>query len=47
MTLEAPRYAGSEADSTSIGMSTTTLKLQKIVERQLDLLITGQIPQLS
>lgn len=47
MDLEAPRYADSEADSISVDLSSTAAKLQQIVEKQLDLLMSGKITKLS
>ena len=44
--LATPRYTGSEANSI-VDLSTTTAILRRIVAKQLELLRTGQIPQLS
>ena len=45
--MRPPRYNNCEEDSISVDLCTTTAKLQQIVEKQLDLLMSGKITKLS
>lgn len=47
MDLETPRYAGIETTDSVVNLRTTTIKIKRVVEQQLELLMTGQIPHLS